>query len=135
MTLEELKDFDDLQSWIDKSNLRFTLDPHDEETIYKLLALLAERKWVSLAQKCPRCGSDHFCRNGAYHDVFHRNKCLECGKKFNDLTGTPFSWIHKPMKAIRFIIRFLKTDNSNVKIAKEIAISKNTVGKWKRKFC
>lgn len=135
MTIEELKDFDDLQSWIDESNLHFTLDPHDEETIYKLLALLSERKWFSLVQNCPRCGSSHFCKNGIYHEVFHRNKCMDCGKKFNDLTGTPFSWIHKPMKAIRFIIRFLKTDNSNVKIAKEIAISKNTVGKWKRKFC
>lgn len=134
MKESDLHELYELQVWLEKSNLHFTIDPRNPESIYQLIAFLAKRKWFSLAQECPACSSPHYCRNGTYHQVFHRYKCLDCGKKFNDLTGTPLGWVHHPSKALRFIIHYLNSGKSNIKIAHEIAVSKNTVSKWKRRF-
>lgn len=46
--------------------------------------------------QCPRCESDQIKRNGRFKDkqgiLKQRYLCKECGRTFNDLTGTPLAY-------------------------------------------
>jgi len=53
-----------------------------------------ERRFRS-GYRCPRCGSDHIHGHGRYRDR-RRYRCVECGRTFNDRTGSPLSGTHYP---------------------------------------
>lgn len=129
-----LNELEEIQIWLDQHQIRFNLNPYDKETIYRLIAYLADQKWFALAERCPRCNSSKMSRNGKYHEVFHRQKCSRCGKKFNDLTNTPFSWMHKPTATIRYLASHSRDMRTLSMVARDIAVSKNTICKWGKRF-
>jgi len=56
--------------------------------------LLQQVRWRD-GVECPRCCSDLTVRNGSYR-VYQRYLCENCGRTFNDKTGTIFA--HSKMK-------------------------------------
>jgi transposase-like protein len=53
-------------------------------------------------RQCPHCHSRNVISNGNYKGR-KKYKCKTCGKNYNDLTGTPFSGIHKLKKMEKYI--------------------------------
>lgn len=81
---------------------------------------------------CPECGSTHLYGNGNYNGV-KRHKCKDCGKSFNDLTGTCIHYLHKKDRFIEFLELMFSTDLSIRGIAKEMGIHKDTIFQWRHK--
>ena len=52
--------------------------------------LLQQVRWRD-GVECPRCRSDLTVRNGSYR-AYQRYLCKNCGRTFNDKTGTIFAY-------------------------------------------
>ena len=67
---------------------RLLLSLSDEE----IVEMIRKRRWPE-GVTCIYCGSKHVVRNGKPREkpYVQRYMCRDCGKQFNDLTGTPFS--------------------------------------------
>lgn len=106
----------------------------DKEFVEKLFSsahsLLRDRQPIV----CPQCGSSHYWRNGRYRKYYYRYKCVHCGKKFSDLTGTPMYYIHKLPELLQFLKSYFSEGVSVRKTGAMLKVDKNTVLRWRHKF-
>ncbi len=58
--------------------------------------LLAQIRWRD-GVYCPRCRAESAIRYGSYR-VFQRYLCKDCGRTFNDKTGTVFEYSTIPLR-------------------------------------
>ena len=88
--------------------------------------LLAQVRWRN-GVKCPRCRSDRTVRNGSYR-VYQQYLCKNCGRSFNDKTGTIFAHSKLKLKEWYFTIyTFLRFNTSIRQIEAEIDVSYRTL--------
>ncbi len=75
----------------------------------------------------PRCRSDLTVRNGGYRQ-YQRYLCKNCGRTFNDKTGTIFAHSKLPLKEWHFTIYvFLRFNTSIRQVEAELNLSYRTV--------
>ena len=83
---------------------------------------------------CPRCCSDLTVRNGSYR-VYQRYLCKNCGRTFNDKTGTIFAHSKLKLKEWYFTIYvFLRFNTSIRQIEVELDLSYRTVRRRVERF-
>lgn len=77
------------------------------------------------------CGSMSIKRNGTYK-ARQRYLCKDCGKSFNDMTGSPLSGTKYPHKWLKYIE--MMVDGCSLRaIAKELKIHLSTAFYWRHK--
>jgi transposase-like protein len=88
--------------------------------------LLKQVRWRD-GVECPRCRSDLTVKNGSYR-VYQRYLCKNCGRTFNDKTGTIFAYSKLTLPEWYFTIYvFLRFNTSIRQIEAEIDVSYRTV--------
>ena len=81
--------------------------------------------------KCPHCHSQHTIKRGHDETQSARQKyeCKDCGKRFDDLTGTVFAGHHQPLKIWILCLYFMGLNLSNQQIAKELDLHTGDIHK------
>ena len=83
-------------------------------------------------KKCPHCGKTHLQR-WSKSSGLQRWKCMDCGKTFNALTGTPLARMRKREQWLNFA-RTLLQSLSVREAAKRCSVSKSTSFAWRHRF-
>jgi len=95
-----------------------------DEQCYKTVR---ELRWSDGKITCPHCNSLTITRKGKDDRNFNKQRyeCKACGKRFDDLTNTPFSSHHKPLKIWILFLYFMGLNLSTSQIAKELDLNKD----------
>jgi transposase-like protein len=95
--------------------------------------LLQQVRWRD-GVECPRCRSDLTVRNGSYRE-YQRYLCKNCGRTFNDKTGTIFAHSKLTLKEWYFTIYvFVRFNTSIRQIEAELDLSYKTIHKRVERF-
>lgn len=81
---------------------------------------------------CPHCESEKLYKHANYTNGATRFKCVECGKTFNEFTGTSIHRIHRKELWDGFI-RLMLESKTIREISKELGIAKQTALDWRHK--
>lgn len=81
---------------------------------------------------CLHCGSMSVKRNGKYRGR-QRYFCKDCGKSFNDMTGTPMAGTHKPNLWIKYFELMIE-GYTLPKIVERLDIHISTAFYWRHKI-
>ena len=97
----------------------------DENKCYELVRLM---RW-SEGVYCPRCGTKNIAKRGKHSTHLNRQRyvCSECGRHFDDLTGTIFAGRHQPLQTWIVCLYLMGLNVSNQQIAKELNLDKDDV--------
>lgn len=82
--------------------------------------------------KCPHCFAQHVIKHGVYR-TWQRYKCKKCLRTFNDLTGTPFHYLHDHDK-VKVYLRIMFNKEPLRKIAQKVEIHLPRAFYWRHKF-
>ena len=86
----------------------------------------------SSARRCPDCGCQRCHRHGQANDL-QRFRCCQCGRTFNDLTGTPLARLRHKSKWPAYLEALL--DSRPVRAAaKLVGVHRNTAFRWRHRF-
>jgi len=86
----------------------------------------------SSARCCPDCGCQRCHRHGQANDL-QRFRCCQCGRTFNDLTGTPLARLRHKSKWLEYLEALL--DSRPVRAAAElVGVHRNTAFRWRHRF-
>jgi transposase-like protein len=105
--------------------------PEQKTDITKMVSDVREKRF-SNGLACVHCGSMSVKRNGTYRSR-QRYLCKDCGKSFNDMTGSPLSgtkYAHKWFEYFEMMIE----GKSLRKIAKKLKIHLSTAFYWRHKI-
>ena len=95
----------------------------------EVVELVRQHRWKN-GVKCPYCGSSKVIRYGKAPNrpYVQSYRCKDCGRQFNDLTGTPFAFTELPPSEV-FTIAYLyfKLGMSQLAIARELGRSRKAV--------
>lgn len=96
----------------------------------KCYAKIRELRWPS-GVTCPHCQSKNIIKQGVAHKDSERQRycCHSCNKRFDDLSGTIFSYRHQSVKAWIMTIYLMGLNLSNRQIAIELEINKDDMQK------
>ena len=73
---------------------------------------------------CVECGSTNvICRTRIYREHYHRYECCDCGRWFNDLSGTIFEHSKIPLRYWFYTIREMDKGQPTTAIAEAIPFS------------
>ena len=103
---------------------------------YEIVELIRRHRWPS-GVGCPYCGSPRVCRNvkAPRRPYLQRYICRNCGKQFNDLTGTPLADARIPPSTVLAILYlYYKLGLSQSAVARELGVARTTVIRALRKF-
>jgi len=90
---------------------------------------ILEHRYVST---CPYCENEKLYKHANYKAGGTRFKCADCGKTFNELTGTSIHRVHKKDLWDGFI-RLMLASKTIREISKELGIAKQTAMDWRHK--
>ncbi|HAR32549.1 MAG TPA: transposase [Desulfobacter sp.] len=85
-----------------------------------------ELRWPEGCQ-CPFCDSKRGFNEKK--PAKQRYECKDCGKRFDDLTGTIFAGHHQPLKVWILCLYFMGLNLSNRQIAQELYLDRTDVQK------
>lgn len=103
---------------------------HPAAGLDQVVALIAHAR--SPGRCCPRCGSVRCNRHGFANDL-QRFRCCDCGRTFNDLTGTPLARLRHKAKWLAYSQVLL--DSLPVrKAANLVGVHRNTAFRWRHRF-
>jgi transposase-like protein len=88
----------------------------------KCYELIRHHRWPE-GVRCTACSSAAVIRHG--HDERHRQRCKDCGARFDDLTGTVLAGHHQPLRVL--CLYFMGLNLSNQQIAKELSLNDDDV--------
>lgn len=107
------------------------LFPEPKSDISKMVEEVRETRF-SKGLACIHCGSMSVKRNGKYRSR-QRYLCKDCGKSFNDMTGSPLSGTKYPHKWVEYY-KMMIDGLSLPKIAKALDIHISTAFYWRHKI-
>ena len=114
------------------SRARLKLTLTDEQVV----RMLRSHRWPN-GVICPYCGSQKIIRYGRAPNrpYVQRYRCKNCGRQFNDLTGTPFAWTELPPgEVLTIAYLYFKLGMSKLSVARETGRSKKAVQRTVRLF-
>jgi transposase-like protein len=82
--------------------------------------------------RCPQCRSIKMHRHGRV-DGLQRFRCIECGRTFNSLTGTPLAHLQHKAKWLDYS-KCLLSGTTVRRAAVRVGVSKNTSFRWRHRF-
>ena len=86
----------------------------------------------SCAQQCPHC-SGELVKPAGFYRGRRRFRCLTCGRRFNELTGSPITGTHYPEKW-RDFMECMVSGLSVAKTAHRIGVTVPTAFAWRHKL-
>lgn len=81
---------------------------------------------------CPQCGSVDKNKDGRRAGR-QRYRCNDCGRRYNELSNTPFDGLRKSFESIVRFFDLLKEGASLSKIEKECGINRRNAFEWRKK--
>lgn len=90
--------------------------------------LIRHHRWPD-GVRCPSCCGTAVVRHGRDDTQRHRQRyrCKNCGKRFDDLTGTVLAGHHQPLRVWILCLYFMGLNLSNRQIAKELGLNEDDV--------
>jgi len=97
----------------------------DDATCYESVR---EMRWPD-GVVCVHCGSSQVNKRGHDERQEHRQRyeCKDCGRGFDDLTGTIFEGHHQPLRVWLVSLYFMGLNLSNAQIAEELSLDADAV--------
>lgn len=97
----------------------------DDEKCY---SVVRELRWPHGVQ-CPHCANPYITKQGRdeTQPFRQRYRCLNCQRKFDDLTGTVFAGHHQPLRQWVGCLYLMGLNLSNCQIAHELGLNENDV--------
>lgn len=94
----------------------------------KCYELVRQHRWPE-GVRCPWCSSASVIRHGRDDTQPHRqrDRCKDCGARFDDLTGTVLAGHHQPLRVWVLCLSFMGLNLSNRQIAKELSLNETDV--------
>ncbi|OON64152.1 transposase [Massilia sp. KIM] len=83
-------------------------------------------------RRCPRCASPSWHRHGHANDL-QRYRCRECGRTYNDLSGTPLARLRLRGKWLDYLQALLASRPVRA-AAGEVGVHRNTAFRWRHRF-
>ena len=103
---------------------------HPAAGLDRIIALIAEIR--APARRCPDCSCKRCHRHGQANDL-QRFRCCQCGRTFNDLTGTPLARLRMKGKWLDYLAALL--DSRTVRrAAGQVEVHRNTAFRWRHRF-
>jgi transposase-like protein len=89
----------------------------------KCFELVRQHRWPG-GVRCPRCGGAKVARDGRDDAQPHRQRyrCVGCGGRFDDLTGTVLAGHHRPLRVWVLCLYLMGLNLSNRQIARELDV-------------
>ena len=81
---------------------------------------------------CPRCRSQRVHRDGRKNDL-QRYRCCDCGRSFNDLSGTALARLRHKAKWLDYLDGMLQSATVR-RAATLVGVHKNTTFRWRHRF-
>jgi transposase-like protein len=103
---------------------------HPAAGLDQIVALIERIR--SRGRRCPRCNGGSCQRHGQANDL-QRYRCRECGRTFNDLTGTPLARLRLKGKWPDYLAALLASTPVRT-AAKRVGIHRNTAFRWRHRF-
>jgi transposase-like protein len=90
--------------------------------------LVRQQRWPD-GVHCPRCGDAKVARDGRDNARQHRQRyrCVGCGARFDDLTGTVLAGHHQPLRVWVLCLYLMGLNLSNRQIAQELELGTSDV--------
>src|SRR3954470_4030001 len=90
--------------------------------------LVRQHRWPE-GFRCPRCEGASVARHGRDEVQPHRQRyrCVGCGARFDDLTGTALAGHHQPLRVWVLCLYLMGLDLSNRRIAQELDLAPSDV--------
>jgi transposase-like protein len=78
---------------------------------------------------CPHCSAAAVIKDGRDDTQPHRQRylCRDCGRRFDDLSGTIFAGHHQPLRIWIICLYFMGLNLSSLQIAKELDVDRDDV--------
>jgi transposase-like protein len=94
----------------------------------KCYETVRERRWPE-GIRCAHCDSEQITQQGRDTTQPHRQKyrCQQCGRYFDDLTGTVFAGHHQPRRTWILCLYLMGLNLSNQQLAPEWGLNKDEV--------
>lgn len=111
------------------------MSPDGKSQLVQFITSIRETRFQN-GLACIHCGSTNVKRNGKYRSR-QRYLCMDkdCGKSFNDISGTPLSGTHKPELWMRYFELMVDNGGKSLpKIAKKLRIHVSTAFYWRHKI-
>ncbi len=86
----------------------------------------------STERRCPRCASPNWHRHGHANDL-QRFRCRDCGRTYNDLSGTPLARLRLRGKWLDYLDTVLEAKSVR-KAASRVGVHRNTAFRWRHRF-
>jgi len=103
---------------------------HPAAGLDRIIALIAEIR--APVRRCPDCFCERCHRHGQANDL-QRFRCCQCGRTFNDLTGTPLARLRHKGKWLDYLAALL--DSRTVRsAARQVGVHRNTTFRWRHRF-
>ncbi|MGH8486402.1 MAG: IS1595 family transposase [Pseudomonas sp.] len=103
---------------------------HPAAGLDRIIALIAEIR--TPGRRCPECACERCYRHGQANDM-QRFRCCQCGRTFNDLTGTPLARLRLKGKWLDYLGALL--DSRTVRSsASQVGVHRNTAFRWRHRF-
>lgn len=84
------------------------------------------------SRQCPACTSRRYHRHG-HANGLQRYRCRDCGRTYNDLSGTPLARLRLRDKWLDYLGTVL--DSTSVrKAAAQVGVHRNTAFRWRHRF-
>jgi transposase-like protein len=95
---------------------------------HKCYDTVRQRRWPD-GVCCLECGSAAVTKRGKHvtHPARQRYVCSDCGRQFDDLTGTIFAGRHQPLSAWIACLYLMGLNLANQQIAQELSLHKDDV--------
>ena len=95
-----------------------------------VIALIEQAR--SADRRCPRCHGPHWQRHGHANNL-QRYRCRQCGRTFNDLTGTPLARLRLREKWPDYLQALLESRPVRG-AADQAGVHRNTAFRWRHRF-
>ena len=94
----------------------------------KCFAFVRQQRWPE-GVRCPGCDSAAVIRDGCddTQPCRQRYRCMACGSRFDDLTGTVLAGHHQPLRVWALCLYFMGLNLSNRQIAMEVGLNASDV--------
>ncbi|RZA31175.1 MAG: IS1595 family transposase [Lysobacteraceae bacterium] len=103
---------------------------HPAAGLDRVIALIGQIGAV--ARRCPRCTSARHYRHG-HANHLQRYRCRDCGRTFNDLSGTPLARLRMREKWLDYL-GALRESKAVRTAAVDVGVHRNTAFRWRHRF-